>query len=399
MAKPRTESPKKLIVLGSTGSVGSAALDVAAGLGGAIEIVGLAAGGASGALEKQIEKFAPKYVAVSHAAAARRLRPLARRCGFKLISGPDAAAELAAAPGATHVLNAVAGIAGLKPALAALSASRTLLMANKESIVAAGELIADTARRHRARIIPVDSEHSAIFQCLAGRRAGEVRQVILTASGGPFLRRKNFKGITPAQALAHPRWKMGPKVSIDSATLMNKGLELIEASKLFALRPDQVSLVIHPECVVHSLVELTDGSMIAQLAAPDMKIPIAYAMTYPARSAAPNGARISLEKIGRLTFEPPDEKRFPCLCLARAALERGGLAPAALSAADETAVAAFLARKIGFGDIPRAIEAAMEKIQDLLNGDPLDEDGIWETDGAARRATAAFIRKKQGKDK
>ncbi len=393
MASTKTKSPKKLIVLGSTGSVGAAALEVAAGRAGEVDVIGLSAGHVTPLLVEQVRRFAPKYVAVAQHSGAARLEQLSRKRGFALITGPGAAAELAAALGATHVLNAIVGAAGLTPALAAVSQPRTLLMANKESIVAGGELISAVARKNRAKVVPVDSEHSAIFQCLAGRRASEIRRVILTASGGPFLKRKSFKGITPAQALAHPRWCMGPKVSVDSATLMNKGLELIEASRLFGLRPDQVSLVIHPESVVHSLVELTDGSMIAQLAAPDMKIPIAYAMTYPERSASPAGARVSLEKIGGLTFEQPDEKRFPCLALARAALECGGLAPAALNASDEVAVAAFLSGRIGFGDIYTVVEAAMKKTEELHNGDPLDEDSIWEADEAARRAAVAAVRK------
>ncbi|MFA6450616.1 MAG: 1-deoxy-D-xylulose-5-phosphate reductoisomerase [bacterium] len=388
------KSKKKLIVLGSTGSVGAAALDTAAGMPDIVEIVGLAAYGNLRDLEKQIERFAPKLVCVADAKTAKRFRPAARAAGFKLYEGDSGLAALAAADGADTVFNAIVGVAGLKPTLAALEAGRSVLMANKESIVAGGDLINKTAKNNRARLIPVDSEHSAIFQCLQGRRRPEIKRVILTASGGPFLRSKNLKSPSPEQALAHPRWLMGPKVSVDSATLMNKGLEMIEASRLFSLRPDQVTLVIHPESVVHSLVELSDGSMIAQLAAPDMKIPIAYSLSYPNRRHSAFTAPLSLSEIGRLTFEEPDMKRFPCLSLALSALSRGGLAPAVLNAADEAAVAAFLARRLDFAGIHAVIAATLEQLDDTLDGDATVLENILIADASARRTTAKFVKQR-----
>lgn len=384
------------MVLGSTGSVGTQALEAAAALPpGKIEIVGLAADRNAALLAEQIGRFAPRWVCVTNAAAARGFRRDAEKGGFRLFESAEGLAAIAKAAGADAVFNAVVGIAGLKPTLSALEAGRAVMMANKESLVSAGSLILKTAMKHGAALIPVDSEPSAIFQCLQGRRMEEVRRVILTASGGPFLRRKNFRGVTPAQALAHPRWKMGRKVSVDSATLMNKGLELIEAAALFGLPPERIDLVIHPESIIHSLVELADGSMMAHLAAPDMKIPITYALTYPERESVPGVKPVSLTSIGRFNFEEADEKRFPCVGLARAALRRGGLAPAALSAADEVAVDAFLAGKIEFTDIAKVIEITLEKLEGRLGGEADSIEKVLDADAAARRAAHAVVKRRR----
>ncbi len=389
-------SVKKLVILGSTGSVGSIAVEAAVGLPEYVRITGISTDKNLRGLKNQIIRCKPKWVCVSDLTAARRMRETGTSSArFKLFSGEPGISELAALPEVDAVFNAIVGLAGLKPTIAALESGHDVLTANKESIVAGGELIRKTALLHGASLIPVDSEHSAIFQCVQGRLKSEIKKVILTASGGPFLGRKNLNGVTPEQALAHPRWRMGRKVSIDSATLMNKGLELIEASRLFSLRPEQLTLVIHPESVVHSLVEFIDGSMLAQLATPDMKVPVTYALTYPDRAAAPGVSPLNLSTLGSLTFMEPDERRYPCLGLAREALCRGGIAPAALSAADEYAVGAFLKRKIKFTDIPSIIESTLKKLEMSLDAAPETVEIIMEVDTAAKRIAAEYVKKRR----
>jgi 1-deoxy-D-xylulose-5-phosphate reductoisomerase len=392
--KRRPGTPARLTTLGSTGSIGAKVLETASELpGGRVNIEGLAARANWRLLKEQAVRHGARAVCLSNPAAARALARAFSGAPFKILEGAQGLETLASAPGGGPVFNAIAGVDGLRPSLAALRARRPLLMANKESLVAGGRLLRREADASRVPLIPVDSEHSAIFQCLRGRDASEIRRVIITASGGPCLKRKNVRGATPAQATAHPVWPMGPKVSVDSATLMNKGLELIEAAHLFGLGSERLSVAIHPQCVVHAMVELTDGSIIAHLAPADMKTPIRYALTYPERLAGGGETRsLSLSDISGLAFDEPDEKRFPCLALARAALERGGLAPAALNAADEIAVQFFLSGKIDFADIPSVIEKAMSAVEDQLDGDPMSLEEIMETDAAARKAAKAVAR-------
>jgi 1-deoxy-D-xylulose-5-phosphate reductoisomerase len=386
----------RVVVLGATGSVGATTMDVLRQSRDSLRVAGLAARRARSEFADLVCEFAPDLVSVGTAADAARLRTLCKKAGMKnppeIVSGVDGLCRVASMPGADRVVNVLGGSAGLRPSLAALEAGKTLLTANKESLVAAGELIMDTARRRHADILPLDSEHSAIFQCLRGENPATVRRVILTASGGPFLRRKSLRGITPAQALKHPRWIMGPKVTVDSATLMNKGLEIIEAARLFGLRSDQVHVVIHPQSVVHSMVEFCDGSIIAQLGAPDMRTPVAYALHYPQRAFTGGEKWLSLSALSNLTFEEPDTERFPCMELARAALEQGGALPAALSAADEIAVQAFADEKIAFTDIPLIIEAALENARNRDAGVPASLEHVLAADAAARRAARRAVR-------
>jgi len=386
---------KKLVILGSTGSLGSIAVKAAGSLE-HVQIIGLSTDTNIRTLSRQIGDCKPKYICVSNTTAVKKLREIKSISGkYKLFSGEAGLSDMASLSDADMVFNAIVGLAGLKPTIAALEAGNDVLIANKESIVAGGELIRKKALLHGASLIPVDSEHSAIFQCIQGRLNSEIKRVILTASGGPFLKRKTLNGVTPEQALAHPRWKMGRKVSIDSATLMNKGLELIEASRLFSLRPEQLSLVIHPESIVHSLVEFIDGSMLAQLAVPDMRVPVAYALTYPDRSAVKGISKLDLTKLRNLTFMEPDERRFPCLVIARYALLRGGLYPTALSAADEYAVEAFLNREIRFTDIPSVIESTIEQLDGLLDAEPESVEIIMEVDATAKRIAAEKAKKRR----
>jgi 1-deoxy-D-xylulose-5-phosphate reductoisomerase len=287
-------------------------------------------------------------------------------------------------------MSAIVGCAGLVPSMAAIHAGRTVALANKEALVTAGALMTDAAVRAGATLLPVDSEHNAIFQCLNGEREASVSRLILTASGGPFRQwpAQDIRAATPAQAVAHPNWSMGAKISVDSATLMNKGLELIEAHHLFGLPSGKIDIVVHPQSVIHSMVEFVDGSVLAQLGSPDMRIPIAYALAWPDRM--PSGAeRLDLLAVGRLDFERPDAGRFPALTLARQALEEGGAAPAVLNAANEVAVAAFLAGRIGFCDIPRLVEDALQDDRPL---DPTSIEDVIAIDQSTRRRVEALVR-------
>ncbi|MEW6201279.1 MAG: 1-deoxy-D-xylulose-5-phosphate reductoisomerase [bacterium] len=355
--------PEKIVILGSTGSIGQSTLTVVRESAGKFEVVGLAAGRASDELQRQIDEFKPQVVAVRSNDAYDRLVRLNRSKPHapRMMHGQEGLERLAALPGAAKIVNALSGGAGIRPSLSALNAGKSLLLANKEALVAAGEIIMKSAKANKTTILPVDSEHSAIFQCLRGESKKSVRKLYITASGGPFLNRKTTKGITAQMALRHPKWKMGPKVTVDSATLMNKGLEVIEAMWLFDVPLERIRVLVHPECVIHSMVEFCDGVTIAQLSAADMKIPIRYALNYPHRAAVENVQAPDFAGIGKLTFFEPDLRRFPCLELARAAADEKGLLPAMLSAADEVAVEAFLKGRIGFGSIPLVIEYVLDK--------------------------------------
>lgn len=357
---------KKLSLLGSTGSIGTQALQVVQNLreqGEKWEVAALAARSSANRLEEQARKFHPEVVAVFDEGAALSLRQSLRDTDIQVLSGMEGLCEAAAWPGADLTLNAVVGMVGLQPTLAALQAGKALALANKETLVAGGAIVMETARKRNLPILPVDSEHSAIFQCLQGcPERGALKKLVLTASGGPFFgrSRQELAGVTREQALRHPNWDMGAKITIDSATMMNKGLEVMEASWLFDLPEHRIEVVVHRESVIHSMVEYQDNAVVAQLGVPDMAVPIQYALTYPRRMPSPAG-ELDLCALGKLTFYPPDREAFPCLELCREALRRGGLVPAAANGANEQAVALFLEGKIGFLDIPRLVEAAMDR--------------------------------------
>ena len=380
---------RKIAILGATGSIGKSTLDL---------------------VERSPERF--EIVAVTAATNVEALAEIARRTGAKLaviadearrgelearLAGTDCRVEggqegliEAAAAEADLVIAAIVGCAGLMPVMAAVEAGRTVALANKEALVTAGELMIGAAARHCATILPVDSEHNAIFQCLAGSRSEDVSKIVLTASGGPFrtASAETMQSATPAAAVAHPNWSMGAKISVDSATLMNKGLELIEAHYLFGLPSERIDIVIHPQSVIHSLVEFIDGSMLAQLGSADMRIPIAYALAWPERIETP-AQRLDLTAIARLDFEAPDLQRFPALRLAREALEAGGATPIVLNAANEVAVERFLAAGIGFTDIVASIENALHRA-DFAPPNSIAE--VLEIDGAVRTRVEAQMK-------
>lgn len=357
---------KKLSLLGSTGSIGTQALQVVQNLreqGEKWEVAALAARSSVNRLEEQARQFHPDVVAVFDEGAALSLRQSLRDTDIQVLSGMEGLCEAAAWPGADLTLNAVVGMVGLQPTLAALQAGKALALANKETLVAGGAIVMEAARKRNLSILPVDSEHSAIFQCLQGcPERGALKKLVLTASGGPFFgrSRQELAGVTREQALRHPNWDMGAKITIDSATMMNKGLEVMEASWLFDLPEHRIEVVVHRESVIHSMVEYQDNAVVAQLGVPDMAVPIQYALTYPRRMPSPAG-ELDLCALGKLTFYPPDREAFPCLELCREALRRGGLVPAAANGANEQAVSLFLEGKIGFLDIPRLVEAAMDR--------------------------------------
>ncbi len=360
---------KRLALLGSTGSIGTQTLEVVRGLEKSrcpVKIEVLAARSNIRLLEEQIREFRPAAAAVFDPDAARELRTRVRDLDITVLEGMEGLCEAAAWETADITLNAVVGMVGLRPTLAAISAKKTLALANKETLVAGGSLVMEAARENGVKILPVDSEHSAIFQCLQGCPSPEaLNRLILTASGGPFFgkSREELREITPEQALRHPNWEMGAKVTIDSATLMNKGLEVIEASWLFGVPPEQIEVVVHRESIVHSLIEYRDHSVLAQLGQPDMRIPIQYALTYPQRFPSPV-KRLELWKQGNLTFFPPDLETFRCLPVCIGALKRGGLAPAAANGANEKAVELFLSKKISFLEIGQLVFAAVENQPD-----------------------------------
>ncbi len=381
---------KTVTVLGATGSVGRRALELVAQFPEEFRVGGLAARGSNvPVLAEQIRVHHPEAVALLDPAAVDALARELPAPRPELLAGPDGLVTLAASVKADVVLSALVGGAGLLPTLAAIRAGRTVALANKETLVMAGAIMTAAAREHAVPLLPVDSEHSAIFQCLAGAQPTEVKRLILTASGGPFakLPREPLERVTVEQALRHPTWRMGPKITIDSATLMNKGLEIIEAHWLFGMAFERVEVVVHPQSIVHSLVEFVDGSVLAQLGMPDMGIPILYALSFPHRLPCP-APTLDLVKVGALTFDAPDPVRFPCLRLAREAGMVGGAAPVVLNAANEVAVAAFLGGRCGFMDIPRLIAEALD-----THGDAVADDlaACLAVDAEVRRWTEAAV--------
>ena len=373
---------KQLSILGSTGSIGKQCLSVVESLPGRFGIVALAAGGNLEELAGQIERHKPELVSVGDAKKADELAELLRGKGIRPLPAIHHGREGMLAVG-THskadiVVSAAVGVVGLEATYEAVKAGRTVALSNKEVLVAAGELVMAAAKKVGRELLPVDSEHNAIHQCLRGGTHGEVRRLVLTASGGPF--RKTplaaLTSVTPEQALTHPNWRMGNRITIDSATMMNKGFEVIEARWLFGMRPDQIDVVIHPQSLIHSMVEYVDGSVLAQLGPTDMRMPIQYALTYPERVAS-NELALDWGKLKRLDFGKISTRRFPCVRLARAAMKKGGAFPCALNAADEIAVAAFLERRLPFLGIPEVIERVLgrtprvrfEKMDDVLTAD------------------------------
>lgn len=381
---------RHIAILGSTGSIGTQALDVVAQHPDLFEVELLTANNNSRLLIEQARRFKPnavvicneeKYVEVSEA-----LGPLY----IKVFTGIESVCDIVAGSGVDMVLTAMVGFSGLKPTVAAIRAGKAIALANKETLVAAGELIMSLSRECKAPIIPVDSEHSAIFQCLQGENA-DIEKLLLTGSGGPFrdFSREEMSSVTREMALNHPRWKMGPKVTIDSASLMNKGLEVIEARWLFGVRPQDIEVVIHPQSIIHSMVQFTDGSVIAQMSNPDMRVPIQYALTYPRRTTL-NSSRLDFPTLAQLTFEKPDTRKFPCLKLAYEALSCGGNATCILNGANEVAVKAFLEGRIRFTSIPSLIEETLAAGTFIKK--PALED-IFSTDFEAKRIAAEKLRK------
>lgn len=373
---------RNVVLLGSTGSIGTSTIKVAEDLPDCIRLVGLAAGGNAELLLKQTLKHRPEAICVRDAKDAGELTA-AVGGSAKVFSGNEGLIRLATLPSADIVLIAIVGTAGLQPALAAIRAGKDIAVASKEILVMAGEIVMSEARKHGVRVLAVDSEHSAIFQCLQDKPASSVRRLWLTASGGPFRTtpKEDFPGITLERALKHPSWVMGTKITIDSATLFNKGLEMIEARWLFDIEMGRVQVVVHPQSIVHSMVEFIDGSMLAQLSTPDMCLPIQYALTYPERRGS-DRVQTNLARLGTLTFEEPDLERFPALNLARRAGELGGTMPAVLNAANEVAVAAFCKGQIGFPQISQTVERAM-RLHQMVPHPSLEE--ILEADSWARR--------------
>ena len=379
---------KTISILGATGSIGRQTLDVAEQLG--LTVAALTANSNAERLEDQARRFRPRLAVLTDEAAAKDLAVRLADTGTKVLGGPEALTEAAVCPEADTVVTAVVGMVGLKPTLAAIRERKRIALANKETLVCAGQLVMDTAEQYGAEIVPVDSEHSAIFQCVQGcRDRGEIRRLILTCSGGPFYGQtaEEVAGRTKADALRHPNWTMGPKITVDCATLMNKGLEVIEAMRLYRLPLEQVSVVIHRQSVVHSLVEFRVGAILAQLGTPDMRLPIRYAMTYPDRAESPLEP-LDLLSCPPLTFARPDRETFPCLRLAEEAAQEGGTACAILNGANEEAVGLFLAEKIGFSDIPRLVAEARAAV--TVVRDPSLED-ILAADRAARRAVLDLV--------
>ena len=374
---------RTISLLGSTGSIGRQSLDVIAACG--MSVAAVAANRSVAQLEDQVRKFQPKLAVCWDESAAADLKTRIADTSTRVASGRTGLLEAATLPEADTVLTAVVGMIGLEPTLAAIHEKKRIALANKETLVCGGELVMSESARCGAEIVPVDSEHSAVFQCLQGcRDRGEVRRILLTCSGGPFYGRTfdELEHMTAADALRHPNWHMGPKITVDSATLMNKGLEIIEAMRLYHLPVEQVQAVIHRQSIVHSLVEFRDGALLAQLGTPDMKLPIRYALTYPYRAESPDKP-LDLLTCGALTFAEPDERAFPCLRLARYAAAVGGTACAILNGANEAAVGMFLRGEIGFNDISRRVERALERVPVQYQPSLAD---ILEADKAARRA-------------
>ncbi len=378
--------PKRVLILGSTGSIGEQALDVIAGSGD-LEVAGLSAARNVERICAQARDAGVAAIALSHVDAAAEAE--ATLSGTEVLAGDDGVRALIERTAPDLVLNAIVGVAGLGPTIAALSEGIDVALANKESLVVGGELVTALAEAAEARILPVDSEHSAIFQLLRGEGPGSVERLILTASGGPFRGRTDLGAITPAEALAHPTWDMGGRISIDSATLMNKGLEVIEAHHLFGVAYAAIDVVVHPQSIVHSLIELNDGAQLAHLGLPDMRVPISYALHFPARADV-TVPRLDLARVGELQFERPDLDTFPCLRLAREAGSAGGTAPCALNAADEVAVAAFLDGEIAFTAIADVIAGTLDE----MGSSPVTHfDDLFACDARAREVAASLVRR------
>lgn len=372
---------KRIALLGSTGSIGVQALDVVRKHG--FTVTALSANKNISLLEQQAREFHPRYIAVTDRSAFETLKGKLSDTDIVLLYGLDGLCETASLEDTDIVLNALVGMIGIRPTLAAIEAGKDIALANKETLVVGGELVLSAAKRKNVRILPVDSEHSAIFQCINGFDGkNKIHKVILTASGGPFFGRskRELEKITMADALKHPNWSMGPKITVDSATLMNKGLELIEAMWLFDISPDQIEIIVHRESIIHSLVEFADHSVLAQLGVPDMKIPIQYALTYPQRLPC-DVKRLSLTDYGKLTFAKPDMETFGCLQSAIKAAKRGGLTPCVLNGANEMAVELFLREKISFVQIAQLVQSAVEQIQ---MGSECTLEAILEADRVAR---------------
>ncbi len=376
---------KTISILGSTGSIGRQTLEVVDGL--PVRVAALTARQNAALLEQQCRRYRPALAVLESEAAARDLRVRLADTNIRVASGLDGLLEAATLPEADTVVTAVMGMVGLRPTIAAIREKKRIALANKETLVCAGELVMQEAARAGAEIVPVDSEHSAIFQCLMGcRDRGEIRKLILTASGGPFFgkTRAELEHVTKAQALRHPNWNMGQKITIDSATMMNKGLEVIEAMRLYRLPAERVQVVVHRSSVVHSLVEFVDGAVMAQLGVPDMRIPIQLALTYPNRAPSP-AAPLDLLSCGALEFLPPDLETFPCLPIAMDAAARGGTACAVLNGANEAAVELYLQEKIGFYDIPRLVQRALDEaparpapsLDEILAADAQSRESVY----------------------
>ncbi len=379
-----TTDKKRIAILGATGSIGCQTLDVISQHPDLFKAELLTANGNAARLIEQARRFRPQAVAICEQSLYGEVSQALRPLGIRVLCGIEAVCSEMAADYIDTVVAAIVGFAGLRPTLAAIEAGKTIALANKETLVAAGALVTETAARCKAAIVPVDSEHSAIFQCLQGNRHGDVEKLLLTCSGGPFLKksREEIAAVTPAEALKHPRWNMGAKVTIDSASLMNKGLELIEARWLFDIPAERIEVVVHPESIIHSMVQYRDGATIAQLGAPDMRVPIQYALSHPRRLSL-DSQRVSFPALGSLSFLEPDPVRFPCLEIARKALERGGNATCAMNAANEVAVAAFLRGRIGFYAIPDIISEAMARTGFVKNP---SIDDIFDTHSLAMAA-------------
>ena len=380
---------KRLCILGSTGSIGRKVLEVVSDFPDRLEVVGLSTHSNVPLLSQQVRRFRPKMVAVSDPGALGEARRRFGRGKVRCHSGPEGLVDLVGDGDVDLVVLAVVGGAGLQPLLAALEARKTVCLANKEPLVMAGELVTARAKAAGVSLIPIDSEHSAIFQCLAGRSSQTVGRIFLTGSGGPLrqVAQRRFSTLTPKRVLQHPHWKMGKKITVDSATLMNKGLEVIEARWLFGLPQSSIEILIHPEAVIHSLVEFVDGALLAQLAVPDMRLPIQYALTFPDRWTT-GLACVNLAKLGKLTFERPNGVKFPCLPLALEAGRAGGTMPAVLNAANEEAVAGFLSGRISFSKIPVILEKTLRSHRNITR--PRLRD-IFEADSWARQTAGCAL--------
>lgn len=379
---------RSLAILGSTGSIGTQTLEVAASCG--HRVAALTARHNIDLLEQQARTFHPILAAAADPTAAAALASRLADTDIRVLAGEEGILEAARLPQADTAVTALVGIAGLAPTLAAIDSGKRIALANKETLVCAGPLVMARAKKAGAEIVPVDSEHSAIFQSLQGSHGKELKRILLTASGGPFFgwSRDELASVTPARALKHPNWSMGAKVTIDSATLMNKGLELLEAMSLFQVPPEKIQILVHRESILHSAVEYCDNSVIAQLGAPDMRLPIQYALSWPERTPGPSEP-LDLLRIGTLTFYPPDLEAFPCLALAIRAAKEGGTAPAILNGANEVAVARFLQEEIGFLDIPRVVQAALDTVP---RAKELTLASIYAADQAARAAAESACR-------